>query len=272
VKRLIVSIIIAILIHAGILAMGNRLFIPIQSISKEEHTVTLSLLSYKKTSLSKPKLPATLQAKPKATNIKRITKKPPPMKKARSIAKDEPPEPKEHGPRPTNTKPTKKSPIPTNPTSTVSKHLTPALPPITKSPQDQMGSSHQATHQIGHAREVKEINHAPQTLNQTASAPRYSNSSSSDGPIFARPRYLINKPPSYPHLARRRGYQGTVILEVLVTKEGRVAKLKVKKPSGYKMLDKAAIKAVKNWLFDPAMKDGKRVEAWVQVPIRFKLQ
>jgi protein TonB len=41
----------------------------------------------------------------------------------------------------------------------------------------------------------------------------------------ARPAYKVNPPPAYPKRAKRRGYEGTVLLEVLVDRNGRVKEL-----------------------------------------------
>ena len=89
--------------------------------------------------------------------------------------------------------------------------------------------------------------------------------------LEARPIYRINPPPSYPVIARKRGYQGNVTLEVLINKQGKVIDLKVYASSGYSMLDKTAAAAVKKWLFQPGMRGSEKIEMWVRVPIRFKL-
>ena len=88
----------------------------------------------------------------------------------------------------------------------------------------------------------------------------------------AIPRYQENPPPKYPGTARRRGYQGTTILEVLVNKNGRVGDLKVFKSSGHPILDRTALASVKNWSFEPGMRGDEKVEMWVKVPIRFQLK
>lgn len=88
----------------------------------------------------------------------------------------------------------------------------------------------------------------------------------------ARPIYRKNPPPEYPKLARKRRYQGTVILEVLVDCKGRAADLRIFTSTGYPILDKVAMKSVKNWLFEPGMKGNEKVEMWVRVPIRFQLK
>ncbi|MCD4716168.1 MAG: energy transducer TonB, partial [Desulfobacterales bacterium] len=87
----------------------------------------------------------------------------------------------------------------------------------------------------------------------------------------AMPLYRINPAPKYPKIARRRGYKGTVVLEVLVDRNGRVDDLRVSTSSGYKILDKAALASVKDWAFEPGMRGDQKVEMWVRVPVRFQL-
>ena len=88
----------------------------------------------------------------------------------------------------------------------------------------------------------------------------------------ARPIYRLNPPPTYPRIARIRGHQGDVMLDVLVNKNGTVGDLKVIKSSGYPLLDRAAKSSVKNWLFEPGMVGTEKTKMWVRVPIRFELK
>jgi protein TonB len=88
---------------------------------------------------------------------------------------------------------------------------------------------------------------------------------------YAIPIYKSNISPLYPLLARKRGYQGTVLLEVLVSKDGKAASVQLVRSSGYEILDSAAIKGVRDWLFHPAKRGDELVEMWVKIPIRFKL-
>ena len=88
----------------------------------------------------------------------------------------------------------------------------------------------------------------------------------------ARPLYRSNPPPKYPSVARRRGFQGNVVLEVLVSALGNVIELHVLSSSGYPILDRAAKSSVKNWTFEPGMRGQEKVEMWVRVPIRFELK
>ncbi len=97
--------------------------------------------------------------------------------------------------------------------------------------------------------------------------------SSLDEPVtFATPNYKKNSPPTYPLLARRRNYEGTVLLDVLVRREGTVDSIKLARSSGHEALDRAAIRAVSEWSFHPGKRGDEAVEMWVTIPIRFQLQ
>lgn len=87
----------------------------------------------------------------------------------------------------------------------------------------------------------------------------------------ARPLYRKNPRPAYPRLARRRGYQGIVILEVLVGRDGTPGKVRVFRSSGYRSLDNAAVEAVERWSFAPGSENGNPVDMWVKIPVRFQL-
>jgi periplasmic protein TonB len=90
--------------------------------------------------------------------------------------------------------------------------------------------------------------------------------------LEAVPLYRKNPPPRYPRLARRRGYQGVVVLDVLVDREGRVRDLQIATSSGHRSLDRAALASVKGWSFEPGRRGSNPVKMWVRVPIRFQLE
>jgi TonB family protein len=90
--------------------------------------------------------------------------------------------------------------------------------------------------------------------------------------ILAAPDYHKNAPPPYPLVARKRHYQGTVLLEVLVKADGTVGSIRLSRSSGYETLDRAAIKGVEKWLFQPATKGHEAIDMWVEIPIRFELK
>lgn len=87
----------------------------------------------------------------------------------------------------------------------------------------------------------------------------------------ARPLYSRNEPPPYPRLARKRGYEGVVMLNVFVTENGRVNGVEVASTSGYSILDRAAMDAVNKWSFEPGIINGLPAGMWVKVPVRFNL-
>jgi len=81
-----------------------------------------------------------------------------------------------------------------------------------------------------------------------------------------------NPPPQYPVLARRRGWEGTVHLLVLVFANGRVGDITIEKSSGYPLLDKTALKAVTRYRFVPGRQGDHPVAMQVRIPVNFRLQ
>jgi periplasmic protein TonB len=85
------------------------------------------------------------------------------------------------------------------------------------------------------------------------------------------PLYALNPAPDYPMLARRRNYEGTVMLDVFVDPQGRPLQVKLHQSSGYSMLDQSAAATVRRWRFEPARRGAQAIEMWVRVPVRFEL-
>jgi protein TonB len=89
----------------------------------------------------------------------------------------------------------------------------------------------------------------------------------------AQLRYAVAPPPAYPRDALRTGAEGTVLLRVLVDVDGRPLEVIVDRSSGHRSLDREAVRQVQQrWRFEPAMRDGRAVQAWGLVPIGFSLQ
>ena len=95
--------------------------------------------------------------------------------------------------------------------------------------------------------------------------------SAQEGYSEAMPRYRENRPPAYPGAARQRGYEGDVLIAAEVRADGRTGAVRIKRSSGYASLDDSALEAVRAWRFEPARRMGAAVDAWVEIPIRFKL-
>ena len=75
--------------------------------------------------------------------------------------------------------------------------------------------------------------------------------------------------PTYPPLARSARVQGSVILEAIIDRGGRVENLKVL--SGHPLLVPAAFEAVQQWRYRPTLLNGQPVEVLTQVTVNFSL-
>ena len=83
------------------------------------------------------------------------------------------------------------------------------------------------------------------------------------------PEAVTKVQPEYPEIARSANVDGTVLVQALVGKDGKVKDTKVVKSIA--MLDASAVAAVKQWVFKPALSNNKPVAVWVAVPVRFSL-
>ncbi len=84
------------------------------------------------------------------------------------------------------------------------------------------------------------------------------------------PKVLFAPDPDYSEEARKAKYQGTCILWLIVGPDGHPRNVKVARTLGMG-LDQKAIDAVRNWKFEPAMKDGKPVAVQINVEVNFRL-
>ena len=84
-------------------------------------------------------------------------------------------------------------------------------------------------------------------------------------------RLIKSERPPYPQVARRQGWEGTVVLRINIGAGGDVTNVSTQKSTGHDALDESATQSVKTWRFDPA-KDGEfPVASVVDLPIRFNL-
>jgi periplasmic protein TonB len=91
-------------------------------------------------------------------------------------------------------------------------------------------------------------------------------------PASVNAAYLHNPLPRYPAAARRAGEQGTVVLRVVVTRDGTAARVEIDKSSGSPQLDAAARETVRAWRFTPARRGAETIESWIVVPVVFRLE
>jgi TonB family protein len=79
------------------------------------------------------------------------------------------------------------------------------------------------------------------------------------------PEAIHKVAPVYPEGVK--GVGGTVMIQMLVGEDGRVHDTRVVK--SVPQFDQAAIEAVRQWRFKPALSKGEPVTLWVAVPVRF---
>jgi len=84
------------------------------------------------------------------------------------------------------------------------------------------------------------------------------------------PRPIFTPDPEYSEEARKAKYQGTCVLWMIVGPDGKPRDIKVARTLGLG-LDEKAIEAVKQWKFEPAMKDGQPVAVQINVEVSFRL-
>lgn len=106
---------------------------------------------------------------------------------------------------------------------------------------------------------------APVRERPAAAAPAPSAPADRDAKVVTRVQ------PAYPPTAYRAGEEGRVVLRVDIDAAGRVGNVDISERSNSRELDRAAMNAVREWTFEPAIKDGKPAASTVEVPVDFTL-
>ena len=78
-----------------------------------------------------------------------------------------------------------------------------------------------------------------------------------------------NPHPTYPLIARKKGWEGRVIIQAEIDREGNVSEIKVLESSGFKVLDNASLETLKKWKFTPAKIGNKFIDDTVNIPVKF---
>ena len=89
------------------------------------------------------------------------------------------------------------------------------------------------------------------------------------GGAVTAPRVLIEVRPSYTNDALLHKIQGTVVLEVIVTRDGRPSDIRVVRSLDAGGLDEQAVAAVSRWRFEPGRLAGTPVDVLVIVMLDF---
>jgi periplasmic protein TonB len=87
---------------------------------------------------------------------------------------------------------------------------------------------------------------------------------------ISAPTAISSPDPQYTEEARRAKKQGMCTLWLIVDSTGRPRDIRVVRGLGFG-LDEKALEAVRNWRFQPALKDGKPVDVQISVEVEFHL-
>ncbi|QRK13557.1 TonB family protein [Archangium violaceum] len=87
------------------------------------------------------------------------------------------------------------------------------------------------------------------------------------------PRVLQQLKPHYPRRAKSDGIEGLVMVRVIIGTDGRIESEHTRVIRSVPELDAAAISAVSQWRFSPAIgKQGRPVRVIVEIPVQFSLK
>ncbi|WP_330925989.1 TonB family protein [Candidatus Sororendozoicomonas aggregata] len=89
--------------------------------------------------------------------------------------------------------------------------------------------------------------------------------------LMTKPVVTNQVQPVYPTRYRRRNIEGAVNLELIVDETGHVIKVTILESSGFGLMDKSAIAAVRQWEFEPQKRNGLNVKSRLHQRIVFQL-
>jgi len=259
-RSLALAFLIALLLHVLLAGVELDIFKGPLRVRNVLGPLTVDLVTpIEEKKPSKPDKPPVIVKKPDKQVIKdTITKRPKPKPRAKPTIKAEHPEIQ------------RKQPLATKEPSRKTDAFAPP-PPIPAEEQENNNSETRyafVPDMVDIPTALPKRKDIPQTGEEHRSA-----RTSVDGSItVATPNYKENSPPVYPLLARRRNYEGTVLLDVLVRQDGTVGSIRLTRSSGHRSLDQSAMRGVRTWTFHPGKRGGEAVEMWIKVPIRFRLK
>lgn len=90
--------------------------------------------------------------------------------------------------------------------------------------------------------------------------------------VEKKPVLIKSFPPKYPPPARVLGQEGICVVEAVIGTDGHVRSARIKKSTGFELLDQSAVVAARQYLFTPGIQRDKPVEVRMYIPIQFKLR
>ena len=157
-------------------------------------------------------------------------------------------------------------PPPDEPPPPTAAEMKPVAPPKPKPPQPKPTAAPRPTAQAA-------VTKAPSPNLGNASITQQQAAASSLVVFEGKPRFRIPPTPAvYPPRSIELGQQGEVMVRVRLEPDGAAAEIVLWRSSSFPLLDRAALTAVRGWHFLPALRDGRPVAAWVEIPVRFHLR
>lgn len=257
-KRYVIAGATSIIIHSALLSAVPNKIVMAMPIGTESTRVSLNLISAPKPASQPPAVKEVVQEaikqptpvadpKPivKETKVKKLVKK----KKPEVEKKPQPPMP---DPKPKITKPVPKK-AKERPVKEIAKKIDKPEPPKKVA-------------------EAKPEKPKPVSEPKAESKSQQAAGVNSSPKLVTRPTFATRPSPvKYPKIAKRRGIEGQVMIEVWIDKNGKQVRQSLVKSSGTQVLDKAALDAIKRWQFSSHTVDGQAIAHRVQIPVRFKL-
>lgn len=143
---------------------------------------------------------------------------------------------------------------------------------------DFIHSTASTSHQSKEQRQAKVRQLSPAKLqvqnisnSQSTDTSEASVDSAGTGAPMKMPQVLKEIKARYPLAAKKSQIEGEVLLSVLVNAKGEVENAEVLRGPGYG-LNEAALQALKEFSFSPALKEGKPVRAQIQYRYQFRLE
>ena len=119
----------------------------------------------------------------------------------------------------------------------------------------------------------KEEPATPQTEKRQHTPPAQVNAQDSKPMLVKKPRFNAKPTPvTYPRIARKKGLEGKVLIEVWLDEQGNQIKQLLLESSGHRVLDERALSTIKEWRFSNQLEQGQAIAHRVQIPINFQLQ
>ena len=253
---LLLSLLLSLLLHGTFWWLSQRQEMAPETLPKPKAPIDVLLLP----ALSPGVPAASPEPSPPKPNVTVAPPKPQPPKKVPSSEPYKKPPPK---------KPLEEDQnrfVPSKPKATKPQEA--PVPPLERPTQEKSEAPNKASETDARLKESAPSNAASKSSatpkDQTTGSGAY------EGPK-ANAAYLHNPKPLYPAMAKRRQWEGKVILKVKVLASGAAGEVSIQTPSGHEILDEAALEAVRQWHFVPAKRGGQPVDSLVNVPINFNL-